>query len=168
MANNASVRPSTQAAILPSVAVVAIQASTLPSLTTYPTHPLHSPSPTTTQASELTLALHSGFTSSAPPPPEQRVTQKRRPITETERKILRDYHFKENRGKTSHKALIQWYEQTYYRKLNQSTISESLGSKFVYLDMREKAAFPAKKRQQEAVYPDLEEALFEWQQKHQQ
>ena len=96
-------------------------------------------------------------------PPSTKTKQKRRAITDTERKLLRD-HFHEKGGQIKHRELIEWYSQTYYRTFNQSTISESLSPKFAYLDHWTETGHPERKRRREASFPDLENALFEWQQ----
>ena len=96
-------------------------------------------------------------------PSSTKAKQKRRAITDTERKLLRD-HFHEKGGQIKHRELIEWYSQTYYRTFNQSTISESLSPKFAYLDHWSETGHPERKRRREASFPDLENALLEWSQ----
>ena len=96
-------------------------------------------------------------------PSSAKAKQKRRAITDTERKLLRD-HFHEKGGQIKHRELIEWYSQTYYRTFNQSTISESLSPKFAYLDHWSETGHPERKRRREASFPDLENALLEWSQ----
>ena len=107
-------------------------------------------------------ALPIEFTT-ATPPSSTKPKQKRRAITDLERKLIRE-HFHEKGGQIKHKELIQWYSQTHCRTFNQSTISESLSPKFAYLDHWSKTGHPERKRRREAWFPDLEHALFEWQQ----
>ena len=90
----------------------------------------------------------------------RKTDQKRRPIIDAERKLLRDYFFKEKGGKVSYKSLIKWCIETYYRTLNQSTISELLATKFAYLD-KIKVSHLERKKLRKGWYPTLKDALFE-------
>ena len=98
---------------------------------------------------------------------EPLVTQKRRPaITDAERKSLRDYYFDPVNGKPAHKHVREWFLQQFRHLPSKSTISESLSSTFAYLDSG--SGRPTIKKQRQAQWTDLEDALFEWQQRMEQ
>ena len=91
------------------------------------------------------------------------VTRKRRrAITDVERKALRDHYFNYEGGKSSQKAVQEWFFQEFRHLPSQSTISESLSKTFEHLDTG--ATRPDVKRQLTPAWVDLENALFEWQQ----
>lgn len=98
---------------------------------------------------------------------EPLVTRKRRrAITDAERKALRDYYFDPVNGKPAHKHLREWFLQQYRHLISQSTVSESLSDTFAHLDTG--SGRPNMKKQRQAQWTDLEDALFEWQQKMEQ
>ncbi|CAF9920692.1 MAG: hypothetical protein ALECFALPRED_001604 [Alectoria fallacina] len=79
---------------------------------------------TTSPSSEPSQAASTEASTKHIPKRQFRKTeQKRRPITDGERKLLRDYFFKEKGGKITHKDVIKWYAETHYCTLNQSTVS---------------------------------------------
>ena len=131
-----------------------------------------SPAEPSTMASNIDIAIATTSPSSEPSQaastePTQaskrhsrKTDQKRRPIIDAERKLLRDYFFKEKGGKVSYKSLIKWCIETYYRTLNQSTISELLATKFAYLD-KIKVSHLERKKLRKGWYPTLKDALFE-------
>jgi hypothetical protein len=91
---------------------------------------------------------------------------KRKAITDLERSNTRR---RNNEHPASQSQLISWYEQQPSgRKLTQGQISSVLSEKYAYLDSdtRKKKALSAK-RHYKGDYPDLEAAIFEWQQRMQ-
>lgn len=90
--------------------------------------------------------------------------KKRRAVSDAERKALRDYYFDPVNGKPSHKFLRQWFFEKFQHLPSQSTISESLSATFAHLDTQSSVR-PEHKRQRISLWPDLEAALFEWQQR---
>lgn len=89
------------------------------------------------------------------------VTRKRRrAITDTERKAVRDYYFDPANGKPAHKHVQEWFLQEFRHLPSQSTISESLSTTFAHLDTG--TSRPSMKKQRHAQWTDLEDVLFEW------
>ena len=115
----------------------------------------------TTSFSERVLQDSRDPTSESPPPP---VLKRRRAVTDAEQKALRDYYFDPQNDKPPHKQLRRWFETQFHHYLSQSTISESLSSEYACLNKGAPVHSDAKK-QRAAHWPDLEDALFEWQQR---
>jgi hypothetical protein len=105
-------------------------------------------------------ALTSG--SLAPEQPKKR----RRGMTEADRRALRRH--KQSHPKATHADLIEWFQEEHHHKINQSTVSLSLSAQFNYLDidMRKDISLTGQ-RSSQSNWPDLEMALFEWQQRMQ-
>jgi hypothetical protein len=89
---------------------------------------------------------------------------KRKAITDLERRKIR---CRNNEHPASQSQLISWYEQQPGgRKLTQGQISSMLSEKYIYLDSdTQKKITLSAKRHYRGDYPDLEAALFEWQQR---
>jgi hypothetical protein len=92
------------------------------------------------------------------------IPQKRKGVTDSERAILRKRN-KEHPGKQF--ELINWFLQEHGHKLDQGQVSRILSSKYDYIDnldkKKDKLALQAK-RSSRGEWPELEAALFEWQQ----
>ena len=101
--------------------------------------------------------------------PQARLTprkqQRRRPIKDVERKALREYYSKNATHKPSHAQLRQWFFENFHHRPSQSTISESLSATFAHLDSTKPLARPDLFKHRECTWPDLEDALFDWQQR---
>lgn len=119
------------------------------------------PSPARPKTGALAM-LQDRPTSSIEPPTKK---QRRIPITEAERRDLRQQKYVIHKGEISQKALRQWFFDNHRRWLNQSTISESLGDTYIYLDGSSYLARPDLKRRTPSDWPALESCLFEWQQR---
>ena len=94
-------------------------------------------------------------------------SKRRRAITDVQRKDLRIHGqalIREN-GKWTTPQLVEFFNNKYDRVLTQSTISESLSEKFKHLDGQEHPLRPDSKKRRESKWPDLDAALFEWQQR---
>jgi hypothetical protein len=106
------------------------------------------------------LDLTSG--SLAPEQPKKR----RRGMTEADRRVLRRH--KQSHPKATHTDLINWFQDEFHYKINQSTVSLSLSTQFDYLDtdIRKDTSLTIQRLSQ-SDWPDLEAALFKWQQKMQ-
>lgn len=94
--------------------------------------------------------------------------KRRRAITDVERKALREFYHDQsntNGGRPSGKDMRHWFETRFHHLPSESTISEILSSKYARLD--EDLSHPAAKKNRPALYPDLEIALFDWQQRMQ-
>ena len=94
------------------------------------------------------------------------IPQKRKGVTDSERTILRK-RYKEHPCKQS--DLINWFWQETGHKLDQSQVSRILSSKFDYvdnLDKKDKLTLQSQ-RSSAGEWPELEAALFEWQQRMQ-
>ena len=61
--------------------------------------------------------------------------------------------------------MVEFFNDKYGRVLTQSTISESLSDKFKHLDNQDHPLRPDSKKRRESKWPDLDAALFEWQQR---
>lgn len=93
--------------------------------------------------------------------------KRRRAVTDVERKALRDYFHDESNGKPPQKKLQQWFHKKFNHQLAQSSISDILGPTYVHLDNTKALLRPDNKKTRASHWPDLEEALFDWQQKMQ-
>lgn len=89
--------------------------------------------------------------------------KRRRAVTEVERKDLRLHNASGPNNNLPRKILQDWFFQKYHHWLAESTISESLSNKFKRLDTG--SLRPDAKKQRAAEWPDMEQALFEWQQR---
>ena len=96
--------------------------------------------------------------------------KKRKFLDDAQRQSIRDHHYAN--PTLNQKDLAQWFETTRgSHPLNQGDISKILSSKYDYLDEFDKRIHrDILKRQKSAAgqYPELEAALFEWQQRVQQ
>ncbi|KAJ5166266.1 uncharacterized protein N7482_005047 [Penicillium canariense] len=79
-------------------------------------------------------------------------------ISEVQKKALRAWS-QSQQPRPTHASCIAWFQQTYNRRLTQSSISLILSKKYDYLDIR-----PASSslRQQPPQWPALEQPLSEW------
>jgi len=82
----------------------------------------------------------------------------RHSISHIQRKDLRKWYFSQN-PHPPQSACITWFEQQYKHTISQSTISESLSSRFKCLD---EISTSTRIRQREAQWPLLESILAEW------
>ena len=87
-------------------------------------------------------------------------------IPAEQRLALRQYfqsQLRRNRLKPTQRQLIEWFEQSYSRKISQSAVSESLSTNYAYLDKPNANVTPS--RVPTGQWPDLERILFTWQTK---
>lgn len=94
--------------------------------------------------------------------------KRRRAITDAQRKSLRDYAVDTSQHDTlppPQKKLERWFNEKYHHRLAQSTLSDILSSKFAHLDNCKRAQRPDNERKRVAYWPDLEDALFDLQQR---
>jgi len=120
--------------------------------------PLHPPSTTPTNTTTTTMVEPTNPIGS---PPRKKT---RRAIDDAKRRALRRYSV-EHPG-ASQKELRQWFADKFYHTISQSTISDILSAKYNHLDRDTRKDFKLTgRRASKADYPDLEAALFEWQQK---
>jgi len=82
-------------------------------------------------------------------------------IPEHQRQALRLWYF-EQRPKPRHSECIKWFLDQFQRTLNQSTVSESLGPRFKYLDTKD-SSHTDTTRNQQGQWPRLEAMLNDWQ-----
>ncbi len=88
--------------------------------------------------------------------------KRRRPISESEKKALRNYYFVTCHGKASYDSCRVWFSEQYDHQLSPSSISRILkDARNAYLD--EDSGGPDRKRRTPAAWPGLETALFAWQ-----
>lgn len=58
--------------------------------------------------------------------------------------------------------LVEWFEREHGRRINQSTVSDTLGTKYASLDNSDDDTRPTAQRDRAANWPLLERALIEW------
>jgi hypothetical protein len=96
------------------------------------------------------------------------VDRKRRFYTDAQRKELRTYANeirKANNGESAdHKTLQKWWFSKYGSQIPQPVISKMLSDKYRYLDKNKTPLRPKQMKERPCRWPDLEAALFEWQQ----
>lgn len=98
-------------------------------------------------------------------PPNALNPRKRRAITDLERRNIRKRNAKQS-GPQS--ALVLWFYQETGHQLNQSQISKILSTDYAYLDDdTRKPSQLGSKRHYKGDWPELDAALFEWQQRMQ-
>ena len=98
-------------------------------------------------------------------PPESS-QKRRRAVTLVERQAIRDYNtnYKQQWGKACpQKEMQEWFHEQFNHLVSQSTISDSLHPRYSHLDTHK--VQPDQKRMRLSHWPDLEQALFEWQQR---
>lgn len=79
-------------------------------------------------------------------------------ISEIQRKAIRTW-YNSQEPRPSHIACINWFEQTYNRRLNQCTVSLILSKKYEYLDH---GPASTSNRMQRSQWPLLEKPLSKW------
>ena len=94
---------------------------------------------------------------------------RRRSITNAQRRALRAWFFNDSFSSMDRKAQSDaslWWKETYGYHLNSSTVSEILSYKYAYLDEEDLqltgAARSDRKRDRSAKWPELEEDLSSW------
>jgi hypothetical protein len=96
--------------------------------------------------------------------------KRRRALTDADRLIIRKRNQEHPPG--HQKELVDWFTATTGHPLNQSQVSKILSSKYDYLDgihtKRDNQTLKEKSRSSAGDWPDLEHALFEWQQRMEQ
>lgn len=85
-------------------------------------------------------------------------------ITLSQRLALRAWAIQQ-RPRPSHKACIAWFQAQYSHTISQSTVSESLSSRFEAIHT---STNTARSRLRSGQWPDLENLLFCWQQQIEQ
>ncbi|KAJ5981088.1 hypothetical protein N7481_008386 [Penicillium waksmanii] len=83
-------------------------------------------------------------------------------ITDAQRKALRLFA-SDTRPQPTQRACAAWFEEKFGRKIDRTTVSRTLSSRYDYLDNGEAGI---KKKTPTAAWPLLDEALFEWQKRH--
>ena len=96
-------------------------------------------------------------------PPAKRT---RKSIQNSQRKALRVWYNDDSNGKQSLESASQWWLTTYGYKLNTSTVSEILSQKWAHLDDKSIHTWQDSRRNREAKWTVLEDALFEWVQRY--
>ena len=89
--------------------------------------------------------------------------KKQHAITNAKKKLIRDFYNKNLNNKPSLKAIKAWFEETYYYIVSPSSISEILSDWYSHLNNTADLIFLEQKRQWQSHWPDLEDALNEWQ-----
>ena len=84
-------------------------------------------------------------------------------IINAEKKLIHNFYNKNSNNKSSLKIIKTWFEKTHYHTIFSSSISEILFNWYSHLDDTADLIFPKWKWQQQSHWPDLEDALNEWQ-----
>jgi len=85
----------------------------------------------------------------------------RKPISDEQRKALRAWYCQQHPRPRQIDA-IKWFEEQFQHRITQSTVSETLSSRFAYLETVKPRASTASYRQRQPQWPILEAILFEW------
>jgi len=85
----------------------------------------------------------------------------RKSISDEQRRALRVW-FRAQHPRPRQIDAVRWFEERYHHRITQSTISESLSSRFAYLENVPAKASTSSYRQRQAQWPLLEAILFEW------
>ncbi|KAJ5976584.1 hypothetical protein N7481_010291 [Penicillium waksmanii] len=83
-------------------------------------------------------------------------------ISDAQRKALRIFA-SDTRPKPTQKACAAWFQEKFGRIIDRATVSRTLSSQYNYLDNGEAGT---RSRKSTAHWPLLDEALFQWQQRH--
>lgn len=94
-------------------------------------------------------------------PNAPKAIKRRRALTETNRKLIREYYFETCKRNYRQQAVCEWYLEWFGRSLTQSIISDTFSNKYRKLD-KGVLTHPNAKRIREGVYPDIEAILFQW------
>ena len=97
------------------------------------------------------------------PPPAKK---SRKAIKVSQRKALRAWYNDDSNGKQSLRSAGQWWLRTYGYVLNSSTCGEILSQKWAYLDDTSISTGQDSSKGRECQWKELEEALFEWEQRY--
>ncbi len=92
----------------------------------------------------------------------------RQALTDEQRKAVRKYFYSAHRGAIDQRAVVSWFHRTYDRSINQSQVSKILSKKYTYLDALQDGDDLNQKKRRSCHWPELDEALFTWQQAMQQ
>ena len=84
-------------------------------------------------------------------------------ITNIQRKALRDWYNDDSKGKVTQNDCRMWWKREYNYVPGNASISELLSFKYAYLDDKEEAS--SIKREVIFKWSELEDALFEWEQR---
>ncbi|KAJ5180126.1 transcriptional regulator family: Centromere protein B DNA-binding region [Penicillium capsulatum] len=79
-------------------------------------------------------------------------------ISEIQKKSLRSW-FQSQQPRPSHSVCVDWFEETFSRRINQSTVSAILSKRYDHLDHGPASAL---QRQQLPQWPILEERISDW------
>ena len=94
--------------------------------------------------------------------PFSNLPQKRKAVSDKERFQIRKRSREHPRSQVD---LIKWFYAQSGHKLDQSQISRILSSKYDYLDNTTQKQVQNRHRVSKSDWPDLEAALYEWQQR---
>lgn len=97
------------------------------------------------------------------PPPAKK---SRKAIKNSQRKALRAWYNDDVNGKQSLQSAGQWWERTHGYVSNSFTCSEILSQKWAFLDDISVSSKTDFSKAREARWKELEEALFEWEQRY--
>lgn len=116
--------------------------------------------------SSSSVALGQAYSGSRDPITHPKPRQSRRAITDAERKDLRVHKqvLMQENGKWTTNQMVDFFYKKYDRVLDQSTISRSLSDTFKHLDGEDRPLHPDSKKQRTSYWPDLDAAVFDWQQ----
>ena len=103
-----------------------------------------------------------------PPPDTTPNPRKRRHKVDGNERLLIRQRYQENPGE-GQQGVVDWFWIKYQRKIDQTVVSKSCSEKYAFLDtVRSYSSKLAKSRIRVADCPEVENILFDWQQRMQQ
>jgi hypothetical protein len=92
----------------------------------------------------------------------------RQALSDEQRKAVHRYFYITHCKTHGQRAVMSWFQHTYDRSISQPQVSRILSDKYAYLDQLKKKDNMSHKKRCSCKWPELEQALFTWQQAMQQ
>jgi hypothetical protein len=92
----------------------------------------------------------------------------RQALSDEQRKAVRRYFYITHRKAHDQRAVMSWFQRTYDQSISQPQVSRILSDEYAYLDKLKKKDNMSHKKRRSCKWPELEQALFTWQQAMQQ
>jgi hypothetical protein len=92
----------------------------------------------------------------------------RQALTYEQRKAIRTYYYVTHRRSHDQRSVISWFTRTFQQQISQPQVSKTLSQRYSYLDSTWKSDNLGIKKHRSCKWPELEQALFTWQQAMQQ
>ncbi len=92
----------------------------------------------------------------------------RQALSDDQRKAVCRYYYVTHRRALDQCAVMSWFERAYERPISQSQVSRILSKEYAFLDQLKPNDQLSQKKRRSCKWPELEHALFTWQQAMQQ